>query len=143
MASGALFFNKEGELLILKPSYKNNWTIPGGVVDKDESPRDACIREVKEEIGLDKEVGRMLCADYKVDDGRGENVIFIFKGGTLTDEEINRIKLPEEEIVEFKFLPKKEALPLFSDSQHKRFKSIFDFWDSDKGIYLENGLKII
>lgn len=143
MASGALFFNKDKELLILKPTYKNHWIIPGGVVDKDESPRDACVREVKEETGLDKEISRMLCVDYKEDDGKGENVVFVFDGGSLTDDEIGKIELPEEEIAEFKFLPQEEALELFSNSQQKRFKSVFEYWDAGKGIYLENGLAVI
>lgn len=143
IASGALFFNKEEELLILKPTYKDRWTIPGGIVDKYESPYDACVREVQEEVGLDKKIGRMICVDYKTDDGRGDNVVFIFYGGFLTDDEIGKIELPEEEIAEFNFLPTQEALKFFSHSQHKRFKSIFDSWDTDEGIYLENGLKRI
>ncbi len=53
MASGVIFFNEAGEILIVKPSYKDHWSVPGGVIDKDESPRDAALREVKEEVGLD------------------------------------------------------------------------------------------
>lgn len=55
MAVGVLFFNSNNELLIVKPSYKSGWSIPGGVIEQDESPRMGFIREVKEEIGLDVE----------------------------------------------------------------------------------------
>jgi 8-oxo-dGTP diphosphatase len=33
MASGALYFNNRGELLIVKPTYRAAWLIPGGVVE--------------------------------------------------------------------------------------------------------------
>lgn len=37
MAVAALFFNERGEILILKPSYKEDWILPGGVVELNES----------------------------------------------------------------------------------------------------------
>ncbi len=142
VASGALFFNKSEELLILKPTYKDHWTIPGGVVNKDESPRDACVREVKEEIGLNKQVGKMLCADYIKDNGTGENVVFVFDGGILSDEEIERIEIPKDEIANFDFLLKDEALKLFSNGQFRRLKNIFYSQKVAGAIYLENGYTI-
>ncbi|MEO0768780.1 MAG: NUDIX hydrolase [Cyanobacteria bacterium J06649_4] len=47
MGAGGLFFDSEGRLLILKPTYRNDWLIPGGVVEANESPRHACMREVR------------------------------------------------------------------------------------------------
>ena len=51
--------------IILKPTYKNHWLLPGGVVEANESPRQACIREVKEETDIDCQLTRLLCIDYK------------------------------------------------------------------------------
>jgi ADP-ribose pyrophosphatase YjhB (NUDIX family) len=64
MASGVIFFNEAGKALIVKPSYKDYWSVPGGVINKDESPRNAALREVNEEIGLDLKSMRFLCLDY-------------------------------------------------------------------------------
>ena len=64
MGAGCLFFNHEGKILILKPTYKDNWLLPGGVIEANESPRQACIREVKEETGIDCQPTRLLCVDY-------------------------------------------------------------------------------
>ena len=47
-SAGALIFDGAGQLLILKPTYKTGWTIPGGVMEADgETPWDACRREVR------------------------------------------------------------------------------------------------
>ncbi|WED44310.1 8-oxo-dGTP diphosphatase MutT [Legionella cardiaca] len=52
----AVIFNEAGEVLItrrpLHASHGGMWEFPGGKLEVDESPQDALIREVKEEIGL-------------------------------------------------------------------------------------------
>jgi len=54
----------DGNVLLVNPTYKPGWELPGGVVEADESPADACRREVREELGLDVEVGELMCVDY-------------------------------------------------------------------------------
>ena len=58
---GALIVNKEGKILLTK-SHKwfNKYTLPGGHIEVGETMKEAVIREVKEEVGLDVEVGDML-----------------------------------------------------------------------------------
>jgi len=53
----------ENKLLLVKRRVepaKGKWSIPGGVVELGEGIRDALIREVKEECGLDVEIERLL-----------------------------------------------------------------------------------
>ncbi|MFB0502199.1 MAG: NUDIX hydrolase [Candidatus Bathyarchaeia archaeon] len=55
---GALIVH-EGKLLIVKRGVepaKGKWSIPGGAVELGERIRDALVREVKEECGLDAEI---------------------------------------------------------------------------------------
>ena len=69
VSAGALIFDRAGRLLILKPTYKAGWTIPGGVMEADgETPWDACRREVAEECGLHIGAGhpaRLACMDFR------------------------------------------------------------------------------
>ena len=46
MGAGCLFFNERNEVLLVKPTYKPGWEIPGGVVEDNESPKQCCQREV-------------------------------------------------------------------------------------------------
>ncbi|MFH0988218.1 MAG: NUDIX hydrolase, partial [Parcubacteria group bacterium] len=53
MGAGVLFLNEQKELLIVNPTYKDHWAVPGGSVEENESPRQACLREIKEELGIE------------------------------------------------------------------------------------------
>ncbi len=41
-----------GKVLIVKAHYKDYWTFPGGMLDDRETPKQAAIREVFEEVGI-------------------------------------------------------------------------------------------
>ena len=41
MGAGVLFTDETGRLLLVEPTYKPTWEIPGGAMEADESPRDA------------------------------------------------------------------------------------------------------
>lgn len=55
---GGLIENDEGKILMLL-SPDRGWEIPGGQVEEGESLTDALKREVKEETGIDIEVGKL------------------------------------------------------------------------------------
>lgn len=48
-------FDKEGELLIIKSLNQNNWQVPGGTPEGDETPVEALVREVEEEANAEIE----------------------------------------------------------------------------------------
>lgn len=63
MAAGALFRDADGRMLLVDPTYKPTWDLPGGDVEKDESPQATCRREIGEELGPDRASGRVLVID--------------------------------------------------------------------------------
>lgn len=142
MAATALILNADDEILIVKPSYKDHWLVPGGVVEKDESPKEACLREAKEEIGLelnDNDI-RFLCVDYTSDkDGKGESLQFVFSGGKLSENEMQNIELDGKEIVDHRFVNIDDALLLLSEKLGKRLARSIDALKDNTVIYLENG----
>lgn len=48
----------DGEVLLIRRSHdphEGAWVLPGGLVERDETAREACVRETREEVGLDVE----------------------------------------------------------------------------------------
>jgi hypothetical protein len=64
MAAGVLFRDSAGRVLLVEPSYKSDWEIPGGAVEADEPPWAAAARELAEELSWDDPLGRLLVVDH-------------------------------------------------------------------------------
>jgi ADP-ribose pyrophosphatase YjhB (NUDIX family) len=138
VSAGALIYNRAGRLLILKPTYKSGWTIPGGVMEADgESPWEACQREVREETGLEVSRGRLAAMDFRRPrEGRPGGIRFLFDCGQLSDSALAGLKLQAEEISESRLVPPPEALPLLRGPIRRRVRA------ATRGralVYLEDG----
>ena len=117
VGTAVLLFNAAGELLIVKPDYKDGWLVPGGSTDEDESPLHCAIRETREEIGLDLPELQLVGIYYGLKRGVfTDSLKFIFSGGTLSETQISEIKLQTDELEEYRFCPPEEAVALFSSS---------------------------
>jgi 8-oxo-dGTP pyrophosphatase MutT (NUDIX family) len=141
MASGVLFLDAAGRALLVEPTYtKETWDIPGGGVEEDESPRAAARREVAEELGLDREPGRLLAVDYVARRGaRTEGVMYVFDGGPLTDDEIAAIRLPPDELASFAFVDETRAAELLRPRLARRLAAAIRAREAGTAVYLENG----
>jgi ADP-ribose pyrophosphatase YjhB (NUDIX family) len=114
VSAGALIFDRSGRLLILKPTYKSGWTIPGGVMEADgESPWEACRREVAEECGLDVATGRLVCMDFRRPrPGNPGGIRYLFDCGAFSDASLDGIVVQPEEIAEHRVADLRTALTM-------------------------------
>ncbi|MDX1412576.1 MAG: NUDIX hydrolase [Candidatus Promineifilaceae bacterium] len=138
VSAGCLFFDRKKRLLVVNPTYKDTWEIPGGTVEKNESPREAVIREIEEELGLVLEPQRLLCIDYSAEsDSRTESLQFIFLGPRLTQDQIAAIKLPLKELSEYRFLKPQKAVRLLNGKLRRRVQNCLTIINSSETLYLE------
>lgn len=136
---GALYFNSKGELLIVKPNYKDHWIVVGGTVDKDESPLEAIIRETTEETSLYIKNLRLVSVEYRqLGSYQNEALFFLFYGGKLSKKQIKQINLPADELDEFKFVPIPEAVELLSDTAGHKLALCLEAIKNKTVIYHEN-----
>ncbi|GHO97994.1 hypothetical protein KSF_080420 [Reticulibacter mediterranei] len=140
MAASAIFRNEKGNLLLVKPTYRTYWLFPGGSVEDNESPRTTCIREVKEELGIDIPSPRSLGMDYLSEENEETECLqFAFYCGTLSAAQIAAIKLPARELSEFRFLPLDEVLPILSPKLTRGLPHYLAALDNDTLVYMEDG----
>jgi 8-oxo-dGTP pyrophosphatase MutT (NUDIX family) len=104
VSAGGLITDPAGRILLVKPNYRDHWTLPGGICEYAEPPHVACAREVLEEIGLDLPIGPLLVIGWSAPDGDRPNPImhFVFDGGTLAGPA--GIVLQEEELDDYRFI---------------------------------------
>jgi 8-oxo-dGTP diphosphatase len=138
-SAGALIRDDAGALLILKPTYKSGWTVPGGQLEEDgETPWEGCRREVAEETGLNVDSGRLACVDFlRPRSRRAGGLRFLFDCGFLGTGLSDRIVLQVEEISEFAFVSPDEADERLSGPVGRRVAQAL--LHPDATIYLEDG----
>lgn len=138
-SAGALVWDRKGRLLILKPTYKGGWTIPGGIIEADgETPWEACRRETREECGLEVRHGRLVCVDFlRPRPGRPGGMRFLFSCGTFRDSALSGIVLQEVEISEYRLARVDQALRWLSGPVRRRVTAAVN--NSGKLRYLEDG----
>jgi 8-oxo-dGTP diphosphatase len=103
-AAAALFTNPAGRVLLVKPNYRDHWSLAGGILEHGEPPHVGCRREVSEEIGLDIEPGPLLVIGWVAPDGvRTRPIVhFVFDGGVLADD--TPIRLQSSELDDYRFV---------------------------------------
>jgi 8-oxo-dGTP pyrophosphatase MutT (NUDIX family) len=110
LSSKLLLVDEAGRLFFTRPTYKPGWGLVGGMVDENESPLEAVLREAAEETGITLAAERLvfLGVRYGVSKNSGDDYLhFLFKA-QLTHDEAESIHVQENEIEDSCWLPAAE-----------------------------------
>jgi len=93
-----LIRNSVDEILLCELTYKQEWDLPGGVVDPHESPAHAIVRELREELDVEASPRSLVAVNWLPrwrawDDA----ILFVFDLG-VDDEMIARARLEPREV---------------------------------------------
>jgi 8-oxo-dGTP pyrophosphatase MutT (NUDIX family) len=139
VAAGVLFFDDDGRVLLVDPSYKQGLEVPGGYVEPGESPRAACVREVREELGIEPPVGGLLVVDWAPLESEGDKILFLFDGGTLAQRWRHRIALQADELTGWRFAAADDLPALLPPRLSRRVLAAIAARADGQPRYLEHG----
>jgi 8-oxo-dGTP diphosphatase len=139
VAAGILYFNAARQILLVDPTYKQMWELPGGYLQPGESPTEALRRELIEELGVALPVGQLLVADWAPREGEGDKLLFVFDGGVLTQAQIASITVDGKEISEFAFHDRGDVDRLLIPRLARRVHAALDAREHGATLYLEHG----
>lgn len=141
MAAGAIFRDYDGCVLLVRPTYKPGWDIPGGMVEPGESPADACSREVFEELGIDRTPGRLLVVDWAPLPAEGDKVLWVFDGGVLPWA-LSGLRLPCEEIAEVRWVQPRQLHRHTPERLTRRLELALTALTAGITLYAEHGCTV-
>lgn len=139
MAAGALFVDEQERMMLVRPTYKSHWDIPGGYVEEGESPLAACGREVYEELGLRVAIGALLTVDWAPRPDEGDKMLFVFDGGMLTTDQLAAIAFRDGEIAEWAFVEDHQLDELTIPRLARRIRATMQARKQTRTTYLEEG----
>ncbi len=110
------------------------------MAEANEPPRLAGQRELKEELGLDIHISQLLCIDWVPPHGPWDDLlVFVFNGGTLTDEQIATLKPLDNELAAFEFCTPQKASQRLRPYVWHRTRSALQALTTGAIQYLQNG----
>jgi 8-oxo-dGTP diphosphatase len=140
VSADVILRDRHGNLLLVDPQYKPDWDLPGGMAEANEPPADAVRRELREELGLDLQVGNLLCIDWVSPHGPWDDLLnFIFDGGTLDHQAISSLQLLDDELRAFEFCDEGQAKERLRPYVWRRVQAALDAIATGQARYLQDG----
>jgi RimJ/RimL family protein N-acetyltransferase/8-oxo-dGTP pyrophosphatase MutT (NUDIX family) len=129
-----------GRVLLCRLTYKNDWDLPGGVVEVGESPQEAVSREVEEELALAVKAGPLLLTDWLPPwSGWDDALCLVFDGGVLDPSVLDSAVLQPREIESVEFCTIDEVRTRCADFTARRIESALRTLDGGGSTYTESG----
>ena len=138
--SQMLVRDPQARVLLCQLTYKNDWDLPGGVVEVGESPQQAVSREVREELGLDIGAGALLLTDWLPPWGGWDDALcLVFDGGVQDASVIDDTVLQVREIRAARFCTLDEVRAQCADFTARRIEAALVTLDGGGSAYTESG----
>ncbi|OIJ98980.1 NUDIX hydrolase [Streptomyces sp. MUSC 14] len=144
VAADVLLRDPSGRVLLVNPTYKPGWDLPGGMTEANEPPEDTARRELMEELGLHVTLLGLLVVDWVAPHGPWDDQIaFIFDGGTLDQNQADRLQPQDDELSEAAFVTTPEASVRLQDRIRSRFQHALKALDAGRPLYLRDSEPVI
>lgn len=104
LSANGVLRDPQGRVALVRNTYREGWTLPGGVVDDNEPPADACVRELAEEVGfVVPRLGPLLAVQWaqRADGNPVQFLSLTFDAGVCPDP--GSLRAQPEEIAEIGF----------------------------------------
>jgi 8-oxo-dGTP diphosphatase len=138
VGAGALIFDPEGRILMIRHRVRNAWEYPAGGANGRESPVATCRREVAEEVGLDLPHYRLISIDFWHGMTPNGNLLFTF-AHEVTEAEASRVTPEPLEISDWRWVSRAEALDIIWPRLKPRMEQLLAAYDAGHSAYLESG----
>ena len=143
---GVLTKPKKRQVLLIKRGIepgKGEWALPGGFVEEDETPKEAVLREIKEELGVEASIEGLVGVEADDSSTYGKVVLI---GYHLHSQFINYS--PSEEVIEAEFFTESKTPLLVFPSHIAILKHFYQFYRNpiptvDAIVLMEEGVVLI
>ena len=127
-------------VLLVKPTYKSLWEVPGGLAEVNESPRDAARREIAEELDLDVSIGQLLVSDWVGSGALPDDGLMLLYACSRIDT--SDIRLAPDELSEWRWVAHADLADCLPDFMARRVDVAVTALKAGRTIELENGFEV-
>ena len=103
MAGAVALIEWDGRWLMVDPVYREGWTLPGGLIDRGETPAAAIKRELVEELGIDVDVDGF--EPWILMDSAMRRIDVVFRATIVGDVDPSSITIRTPELVVVGWFP--------------------------------------
>ncbi|MEU1087817.1 NUDIX hydrolase [Streptomyces sp. NPDC005892] len=140
VAADVLVRDGAGSFLLVRPTYKPGWDLPGGMVEANEPPQVAAVRELREELGLTVRLRGPLVVDWVPPHGPWDDQLaFVFDGGVVGPGTVATLRPQDEELSEVRFVAAGTAVSMLGERMARRFSAAVARLGSGHPVYLHDG----